>query len=152
MQADEVIIRKYSSVRTLFTLPDIPPEKWCNIRADYESGMTLKAIADKYFCDPRTVRSCIINNKASTELGKQSAPTKLSPFIQLVNQLFLEYTQKGSMYHSAANSFCAISREITLVIQKQGYTGSERTVRNYLRNKYQFTNYQSKEKSDNDTN
>jgi hypothetical protein len=43
--------------------------------------MTLKQIAEKYHCDQRTVRTCILLNKSSGDLGKQNAPTKLQPYI-----------------------------------------------------------------------
>ena len=71
-------------------LPDLSKGEWCDFRQDYESGMTLKEVAEKYFCDPRTVRKCIFANKSSSELGKQTEPTKLAAFSKQIDSLYWE--------------------------------------------------------------
>ena len=119
-------------------LPEMPEEEWCDFRQDYESGMTLKLIAEKYLCDPRTVRKCIIANKQSSEIGRQMAPTKLAAYIGRIDTLYREYTFSPAGSISERSGICDISRRITAQLQLEGYTGSERTVRNYLRAKYQF--------------
>lgn len=120
-----------------FELPDVQKEHWCDFRIDYESGMTLKAIADKYFCDPRTVRQCIIGNKASDELGKQMKPTKLAPYYQRVEHLYQQYVGSANPSFARIKGICDISKRITEDLKALGYAGSERTVRNYLKIKYQ---------------
>ena len=107
--------------------PPIPPEEWCDFRIAYEQRQSLKQIADIFFCDPRTVRQCILLNKSSHELGRQWAPTKLTPFLPVIESLYKEAS--GNI------GICALSRIITDKIQNEGYAGSERTVRNYLRNR-----------------
>ena len=51
--------------------PDIPEKEWSDFRCDYESGMTLKMIAEKYFCDPRTVRKSIMTNMPKIQAKKR---------------------------------------------------------------------------------
>ncbi len=77
-----------SKIKYQFHPPEIPRNRWCDFRRDFESGMTLKSIGMKYHCDQRTVRSCIILNKSSTELGRQYAPTKLEPYIPEIERLY----------------------------------------------------------------
>lgn len=135
MDEKQIIIQ--SKNKKPFKLPNIQKEYWCDFRIDYEAGMTLKAIAEKYFCDPRTIRQCIIENKSSDELGKQMKPTKLAPYYQQVEDLYYWHVDSGSPAFAGNKGICKISREITEVLKTYGYTGSERTVRNYLKNKYQ---------------
>lgn len=118
-------------------LRDMPEGRKCDFRREYESGKTLKEIADEYCCDPRTVRRCILNNKSSSELGRQTAPTKLTAYIDTINSLYHEGTDTEHD-RTKLSGICGISLEITERIRRQGYTGSERTVRNYLRMKYRF--------------
>lgn len=117
--------------------PELPAGEWCDFRQDYESGMTLKQIAEKYICDPRTVRKCILANKPSSDLGKQTEPTKLVAYIDRIDSLYNDYILVQQLYKKNSG-ICDISRRITAVLQEEGYTGSERTVRNYLRRQYQF--------------
>lgn len=118
-------------------LPDLPKGEWCDFRQDYESGMTLKEVAEKYFCDPRTVRKCIFANKSSSELGKQTEPTKLAAFSKQIDLLYWEIYNAQTVL-KRKYGICDISRRITAELEAEGYTGSERTVRNYLRSHYQF--------------
>lgn len=138
----DIIKRKAS-----FNPPTIPEEMWCDFRQDYEAGRSLKEIAEKYFCDPRTVRRCIMVNKSSSDLGRQTEPTKLAPYIGQIEILFQEYladsakSTRDSTAISGTSGICRISKEITVHLQTLGYTGCERTVRNYLRNRYQYVRY-----------
>lgn len=117
----------------LSSVREIPESEWCDFRRDYESGMTLKTIAEKYICDPRTVRRCILTNKPSADLGKQTEPTKLAAYADRIEVLFLNISHDRNV-----QGICDISRKITAVLKEEGYTGSEWTVRNYLRRQYQF--------------
>ena len=75
-------------------LPDLPQEEWCDFRWDYESGMTLKQIAAKYICDPRTVRQSLLRNADSRCIGHRRAPTILDPYLSIISEYtnFLSYT------------------------------------------------------------
>ena len=118
-------------------LRDMPEDQKCDFRRDYESGKTLKDIAEKYCCDPRTVRRCILNNKSSSELGRQTAPTKLTEFMGLIDSMYCEIVSPVHQL-SKPPGICEISRMVTTQIREKGYSGSERTVRNYLRIKHRF--------------
>ncbi len=153
--------RTGSKIRYRFQLPEIPHGCWCDFRRDFESGMTLKSIGIKYHCDQRTVRSCIILNKSSSELGHQYAPTKLEPYIPEIERLYQILSSGGTpqsaeqniahkadssprqlasqsaqTYPSVIPGITRFSRLITQKIAEFGYTGSERLVRNYLRTKF----------------
>jgi len=130
----EIIIynRTRQNGQATLPLPDIPESEWCDFRRDYESGMTLKKIAEKYYCDSRTVKRFIWYNRSSSELGKQMVPTKLEPFIDRLECLFGRYIENAEHI-----GICEISRRITEQLINEGYSGGERTVRNYLRARYQ---------------
>ena len=110
-------------------LPDIPRDRWCDFRREYEAGMSLKAIAAQHICDPRTVRRLLLLNKGSEHIGQQHAPTVLDPWVPLIQEQ-LQTLPEGSV------GICTASRAITARLRQDGYTGSERTVRNYLRSRY----------------
>lgn len=106
---------------------NIPPSEWCDFRKDYKSGMSLHAIGEKYFCDPRTVRNCIIRNKSSSELGRKSTLSILEPYHREIQQILHEMSgEEISVYKQ--------SIAVTRRLKDSGYSGSERTVRNYLKN------------------
>ena len=133
----EKIIDNRTRQRERIPLPDIPTDQWCDFRRDYESGMTFKKIAEKYVCDSRTVKSCILNNKSSNELGSQRKPTKIASFVDLIDTEYQEIVF-GKSFASEEIGICEISERITELLKQNGYTGGERTVRNYLRVTYQF--------------
>ena len=86
--------------------------------------MTLKDIATKYHCDPRTVRTSLPLNRGSSDFGKWTSPKKLEAHIDSISRVICTTTG----FKSLSN----LSQHITSEIQKEGYTGGERTVRNYL--------------------
>ena len=137
MCKEKKIIYNRTAQSRRIPLPDIPECEWCDFRPDYESGMTLKEVAEKYCCDPRTVKRCIFANKSSSELGKQMEPTKLATFSKQIDSLYCEITDTQEILKKKMG-ICDISRRITAELEAEGYTGSERTVRNYLRSHYQF--------------
>lgn len=132
----EKIIDNRTRQRERIPLPDIPTDQWCDFRRDYESGMTFKKIAEKYCCDPRTVKRCIWYNKSSAELGSQTKPTKIADFVDLIETEYQKIVF-GQSFASEEIGICEISERITEVLKQNGYTGGERTVRNYLRITYQ---------------
>ena len=105
-------------------LPHILRDEWCDFRIDFESGMTLKDIAAKYHCDPRTVRSAIANNRCSAHIGKWTAQKKLEAHLDAIEKVLDRTT--------SIKSLSKLSQQITSEIQQEGYSGGERTVRNYL--------------------
>ncbi len=115
-------------------LPDLPPEQWSDFRREFEThkGITLKEIARKYHCDPRTVRKHLLLNKGSADLGRHLHPTKLTPFLDAIGQMYETYTKTSG----SPRGICQISQEITEKLRESGYIGSERSIRNYLRKKY----------------
>lgn len=115
--------------RVRFSPPLLPEESWCDFRKDYESGMTLAKIGEKYFCDPRTVKSCIMLNKPSAALGKHSVPTKLAPFYRTID---LELERHTSHLPYSQQNISAVTHSIFLKIREDGYDGYERTLRNYI--------------------
>lgn len=144
----------YSKRRIGLELPEIPPDEWCDFRREYEQGKTLKHIASDYHCDPRTVRKSLLLNQGSNDIGKQNYSKKITGYIPRINALYQKYAgindsenrfpdtdnkvvESGNQSpsneaHIKEYGICGISRLITEQIIAEGYTGSERTVRNYL--------------------
>ena len=148
----------YTQNRICLNLPEISSDKWSDFRREYEQGKTLKQIALEYHCDPRTVRKCLFLNQGSNDIGKQHCAKKLTAYLPMIDKLYRKYTCiDGSEVTSpdtdgkvvAANhpssfrgsrgkeyGICKISKLITDQITAAGYTGSERTVRNYLSSRF----------------
>ena len=124
-------------IKYQFQPPAVPRRRWCDFRCDFESGMTLKSIGEKYHCDQRTVRRCILLNKNSTDLGRQYAPTKLAPYIQEIDILFNQCMHRLSIGGKPCG-ITQLSRQIMQEICKKGYTGSIRLIQNHLRSKYEL--------------
>lgn len=137
-QREEMILSNNKSIPRPFHPPKLTEEEWCDFRIDYETGMTLKDIAAKYFCDPRTVRRCILQNRSSESIGKQVAPTRLEPYIDHVAELYQQQIRDQET-EKAISGICKISSFITKKLKEEGYQGGERTVRNYLRQKHPIT-------------
>ena len=113
-----------------FSMPDIPREAWCDFRKDFvEKNMTLVQLAQKYCCDPRTVRNCIQHNKSSFELGKKSTPTHMQLYEQQVRELILHNIDR---IPDNVSTVYSLSHHLYPLLQNHGYSGSERTLRNYL--------------------
>lgn len=119
--------RKYN-IR--FPLPDIPREKWCDFRIDFvENHMTLVQISEKYYCDPRTVRSCIQHNKSSFELGKKTTPVRIQIYENTIYELLSRNVRQIS---ADISSVYGLSQYLYPILKDLGYSGSERTLRNHL--------------------
>ena len=135
MCKEKTITYNRTTQRGRLSVRDIPESEWCDFRRDYESGMTFKEIAKKYCCDPRTVKSCIRDNKPSSRLGEQTEPTKIAGFTDHIDAQYWQIISEKKN-SSKKVGICEISRIITDEIWKKGYTGGERTVRDYLRKKF----------------
>ena len=113
-----------------FTLPDLPKSQWCDIRTTYiEKNLTLSELADIYKCDARTIKACLIRNKSSGALGKKSTPTRIDPFKDDLQSLIEQHLQH---LPESIHSIYQLSRHLMPLLNDCGYTGSERTLRNYL--------------------
>lgn len=115
-----------SNIKRRIECPNIPPEEWCDYRRDYESGLSLECIAEKYCCDHRTARNAIIKNKSSCDIGKKTTPRKISEYTKEIDRLIILYCKDHKL------SMLRLSTQITAELKKSGYPGSERTVRNHL--------------------
>lgn len=113
-----------------FHLPDLPREEWCDFRIKYsEQNRTLVQLAEEYMCDPRTVRSCLLHNKSSKSLGKKTVPTRIDMFRDEIREVL---EQELPRLPADISSVYQLSRYLLPILQEKGYTGSERTLRNYL--------------------
>ncbi len=111
-------------------MPDIPRDLWCDFRIDLvEKDMTLKQLSEKYYCDPRTVRSCIQLDKSSNQLGRKSTPTRIQAYEKQLRELLL---QSNVDLPENVSSIYGLSQYLYPLLQEIGYKGSERTLRNHL--------------------
>ncbi len=83
-------------------------------------------------------------NRNSWEIGHQRAPTILVPWMSEIHRLYAEW-------NDGHTGICQISRRITLQLKTSGYTGSERSIRNYLREQYFHIEERQNESSENCT-
>ena len=113
----EKLIDNRTRERERLPLPDYPESEWCDFRRDYESGMTFKKIAEKYCCDPRTVKKCIWYNKSSAELGSQRKPTKIAAFVDLIDSEYRGIILDQN-FNSEESGICEISERITEVLKQ----------------------------------
>lgn len=121
-----------SAARFKYPIPDLPPEEWSDIRAEFEKTHSLLQVSKTFICDPRTIRRCLRLNLSSKELGCQVTPKKLDSYKNEIDRRFKEICSRASN-RKAYPGICQISREITAELKMKGYTGSERTVRNFIR-------------------
>ncbi len=121
-----------STVRIKYPIPDLPPEEWSDIRAEFERTHSMLQVSVVFMCDPRTIGRCLRLNLSSTDLGRQVTPKKLDPYQNQIHQQFEEICSMKSNEKTHLR-ICQISRKITDDLKAKGYTGSERTVRNYIR-------------------
>ena len=94
-----------------------------------EKNLTLSELADIYKCDARTIKACLIRNKSSGALGKKSTPTRIDPFKDDLQSLIEQHLQH---LPEDIHSIYQLSRHLLPLLNDYGYTGSERTLRNYL--------------------
>ena len=120
------------SVRITYPLPDFPPEEWSDIRAEFEKTHSMLQVSRVFMCDPRTIGRCLRLNLSSTDIGCQVTPKKVDSFRDEIHRRFDEICSAASD-RKPHPGICQISREITAGLKAKGYTGSERTVRNYIR-------------------
>ena len=92
----------------------------------YRSGYSVSEVAEIIGCDRRTAAKLIKNNLSIEEIGKwDGSHKKLAGFAGMINS----FTDTRITKYSSLLSF---SKDLYTLLVKEGYTGSERTVRNYL--------------------
>lgn len=120
-------------------LPKHPAEPEEPLRL-YLSGKSVTEIANLIGCERRTAAKLIKENLAITDIGKwDTSCRKLSGYEELIQ----DYINKHSERH---NSLLSLSKAVFSLLQKNGYTGSERTVRNHLsRQEWIYIRYHNKD-------
>ena len=106
---------------------EIPEKDWCDARRAYVlEGKTLKQIADEHHMDVRSVKRLIMENRSYDDLGKWRKPSVISSYTERIEYLLKHVPQANLSYVTS------LSAHIYEVLVAEGYTGSERSVRNYL--------------------
>lgn len=112
--------------KQLIYLPELFSDAPSLPRMLYESGRSASEVADIIGCDRRTAARLIRENLDISDIGKWNhAHKKLDTFTGMINS-FIDTKLKGY------TSLSVFSRDLFHDLQKKGYTGSERTLRNYL--------------------
>ena len=92
----------------------------------YKSGKTITEVAETLRCDRRTASRLIKNNLNEEDIGRWDAShKKLNGYTGIINSFIDSNISKYTSLLSFSKALCSLLAE-------QGYTGSERTVRNYL--------------------
>ena len=104
-------------------LPDIPKEKRCFFRKEYDSGKSLQQIAQENHCDRRTVRIAIIHNR--DEIGQQTVGSKTDKYKNRIELLLKTIPKSRSLFSK--------STQIAKELNESGIEISERSIRNYIK-------------------
>lgn len=105
------------------TLPDIPEEKKCFFRKEYDRGKSLQQIALENYCDRRTVRIAIIHNR--DEIGQQTVDSKTDKYKHRIERLLETIPKSRSLFSK--------STQIAKALNESGIEISERSIRNYIK-------------------
>ena len=76
-----------------------------------------------------SLTNCIRHNKSSIDLGKKTTPTRIQVYEGQVRELLLQNIEK---IPDDVSTVYGLSHYLYPLLQEQGYTGSERTLRNHL--------------------
>ena len=104
-------------------LPDIPEEKRCFFRKEYDAGKSLQQIALENHCDRRTVRIAIIHNR--DEIGQQTVDSKTDKYKHRIERLLQTIPKSRSLFSKST----LIAKELN----ESGIEISERSIRNYIK-------------------
>ncbi len=111
--------------RAQFQMPKMPAGQWCIARRLREDGLTLQQIGDRFGCDPRTAKACILRN--SDELDRRNTPGVIAPYEDfLLKALASGIVEAGQSVRAMTQTLYRLLRERT------DYPGGERTLRAYL--------------------
>lgn len=104
-------------------LSDIPEEKRCFFRKEYDTGKSLQQIAIENHCDRRTVRIAIIHNR--DEIGQQTVASKTDKYKHRIERLLESIPKSRSLFSK--------STQIAKYLNESGIEISERSIRNYIK-------------------
>lgn len=92
----------------------------------YLSGKTVSEVAEMLGCERRTAARLIRSNLDTSDIGRwDTSHKKLCGYTEIINVYVNDNIDDYS-------SVIALSRDLFHLLKKSGYTGSERTIRNYL--------------------
>ena len=106
----------------------IPEEQWSDARRQYIlEEKSLGRIGKEQHMDPRTVSKLVKNNWNFDRVGKHQSPSKVEPYAGAI----LDLLTSGCFHRYSG--IMTVSEKILARIRSLGYTGSERTLREYLK-------------------
>ena len=106
----------------------IPEEQWSDARRQYIlEEKSLSLIGKEQHMDPRTVSKLVKNNWNFDRVGKHQSPSKVEPYADAI----LDLLTSGCFHRYSG--IMTVSEKILAHIRSLGYTGSERTLREYLK-------------------
>lgn len=106
----------------------IPEEQWSDARRQYIlEEKSLSLIGKEQHMDPRTVSKLVKNNWNFDRVGKHQSPSKVEPYAGAI----LDLLTSGCLHRYSG--IMTVSEKILALIRSLGYTGSERTLREYLK-------------------
>lgn len=106
----------------------IPEEQWSDARRQYIlEEKSLSLIGKEQHMDPRTVSKLVKNNWNFDRVGKHQCPSKVEPYAGTI----LDLLTSGCFHRYSG--IMTVSEKILARIRSLGYTGSERTLREYLK-------------------
>ena len=106
----------------------IPEEQWSDARRQYIlEEKSLGRIGKEQHMDPRTVSKLVKNNLNFDRVGKHQSPSKVEPYADAI----LDFLTSGCFQRYSG--IMTVSEKILARIRSLGYTGSERTLREYLK-------------------
>ena len=114
--------------RRLLIDDQIPEEQWSDARRQYIlEEKSLGRIGKEQHMDPRTVSKLVKNNLNFDRVGKHQSPSKVEPYAGTI----LDLLTSGCFHRYSG--IMTVSEKILAHIRSLGYTGSERTLREYLK-------------------
>lgn len=114
--------------RRLLIDDQIPEEQWSDARRQYiMEEKSLGRIGKEQHMDPRTVSKLVKNNLNFDRVGKHQSPSKVEPYAGAI----LDLLTSGCFHRYSG--IMTVSEKILARIRSLGYTGSERTLREYLK-------------------
>ena len=114
--------------RRLLIDDQIPEEQWSDARRQYIlEEKSLSLIGKEQHMDPRTVSKLVKNNWNFDRVGKHQSPSKVEPYAGAI----LDLLTSGCFHRYSG--IMTVSEKILAHIRSLGYTGSERTLREYLK-------------------
>ena len=106
----------------------IPEAQWSDVRREYlVEGKSFAQIARERCCDERTVARLVKENLNFADVGKKQTPSKIEGF-----QGSVERHLKSGKFKDD-DLITILSARLLPILQGEGFCGSERTLREYLK-------------------